>query len=177
MEVESAMKRAWRVMWEVWPRKFHDGDWERKKGMYLKKLHDLDPAVIVETAEQMVTSRDFPPTPNEFFTVALRLHRERHPSDPVAQVHSADPQTLEIAATVRTKQERMDRVAKYILQHCTSGKLQELTDVWALIYELADTPEKRAAVHDGTVTRRQVNEAIRAHREGRRAGSRRRSAL
>lgn len=172
-EVEAAFKRAWRVMWELWPRKFHDGEWASKKGMFLKKLHDLDPAVIVEAAEQLVTTKDFPPTPNEFFTVALRLHRERHPSDPMSRVTTSDPQTLALAATVRTKQERLDRVARYILQYCSSGKLSELTEIWALLWEMAQTPEERAAVQEGTLTKRQVNDAIKAHREGRRAGGRR----
>lgn len=171
-EIEAATKRAFRVMWELWPKKFCDASFERTKKMYLSRLYDLDPAVIVETAERMVTTKSFPPTPAEFSEVALRLHRERHPNDPTAMVTSSDPQTLALAATVRTKQERLDRIAKYILQHCTSGKLQELTEIWSLVWEMATTTEQRLAVHDGTVTKRQVNEAIKAYREGRRPGMR-----
>lgn len=171
-EIEAATKRAFRVMWELWPKRFCDAAFERTKKMYLSRLYDLDPAVIVETAENMVTTKSFPPTPVEFSEVALRLHRERHPSDPVAATRSTDPQTLALAASVRTKQERMDRVARYILQHCTSGKLQELTEIWSLVWEMATTREAMQAVHDGTVTKRQVNEAIKAYREGRRPGVR-----
>jgi hypothetical protein len=169
-EVEAAFKRAWRIMWELWPRKFNDFEWENKKSMYLKKLYNLDAAVICEAAEQLVTTKDFPPTPNEFATLALRLHRDRHPSDPMSRVQSSDPQILALAVEVRTRQERMDALAKYVLRYCTTGKLSELSQVWSLLWEMCETEEERIALHNGTISKKKVNEAITAHRAGRKVG-------
>lgn len=166
---DAQLKLAFRVMWELWPRMFADGEVARKKGMFLRALESVDPMVLVEAAEWCVSNKKWPPTPKEFSEIAWRIHRERHVHDPVSQLRSSDAEVVERALHVQSKQERLHKRAMYILKHCTSGKLSELSDIWALLLARCTTDQERMTVQDGTVTKDKIKEAITAHREGRKA--------
>lgn len=165
----TAMMTAFSVLAAVWPQKFARAEFEFKSKMYLRPLNGLDADVIVAAAEDWVDNNKFAPTPSEFAATAWKLHRLAHPEAPTSQIRTTDPELIAEAVRMEGVQVRLQKRAMYVLKHCRSGKLSELSEIWALLYDTAETDGDRIAVRDGTVGRSRMDATISAYHAGARA--------
>lgn len=170
------MLRAMAVMAEVWPRQFCTAEAIRKAPMYERPVSKADPEVFVQAAEEWVDKNKWHPTPSEFAAYVWRLHKQLHPDDSATvNAHYAEQSLDSDLADERNRiasvQSRLNARAMYVAKYCQSGKLEELSAIWALLWEMAENDEARHAIRTGMVTKKEINEAIKAHRDGRRARS------
>lgn len=168
--------RAMAVMAEVWPRIFCTAEAIRKAPMYERPISKADPEVYVQAAEEWVDRNKWHPTPSEFSAYVWRLHKQLHPDDTATVgAHYAESNLDVDLAEERNRiagiQQRLNQRALYILRYCSTGKIDELSAVWALLWEMAESDEARDEVRTGMVSKKAINDAITAHRNGRKARS------
>lgn len=168
--------RAMATMAEVWPRQFCTAEALRKAPMYERPIAKADHELFVQAAEEWVDKNKWHPTPSEFSAYVWRLHREAHPEDTATigahyAENALDADLAEERNRIAATQHRLNSRAMYILKYCTSGKLRELSEIWSLLWEMAETDEARTEVRTGMCSKKTINAAITAYREGRRAKS------
>lgn len=164
MSDEATMKRqvgrALAHFYEVWPK-------PRNAETFERQVIGADPTVIVPAAELWVDHNKFAPTPAEFREYVWKLHRAKHPLEQLPV--TLDEDMLAEAERVRSTRERLDKRARFIFRYCTTGSTAELSEIWALVWEMCEDEVQRAAFREGNTGRKQIIAAIRAHRGGRRA--------
>lgn len=174
-DIRQPLEHAMLEMGKVWPVKFSLSEVNRSIALFARPLKGIDPQCLMTAALEWMDKNKWAPTPSEFARYAWKVHRDMHPSDPVETINPAhhDPEIVKEGERVRTIQENLDARARYILKCMDAEKpidrLRQVSDVWALLWDRAQSDEERKAVKNGTVSRREVNEAIRAYRAGQRA--------
>lgn len=164
--------RAMAVMAEVWPRQFCTAEAIRKAPMYERPISKADPEVYVQAAEEWVDRNKWHPTPSEFSAYVWRLHKQLHPDDSATvSAHYAE-QSLDVdLAEERNRiagiQHRLNARAMYVIRYCEN--LKQVSDIWALLWEMAPSDEERTEIRQGMVGKKAINAAITAYRSGRRA--------
>lgn len=160
-EIHTETLRALRYMADVWPKRFGGTEAARKCAMFAKPLDGIDPSVVFDAADACIGKSTFDPTPKEFAEAAWHLHHAKHPV-------ASGPQPIKpLEGEALERLQRLDARGRFIMRYCLTGSFSEMCAVWALVSEMCETPEERAAYNDGTIGKRKVKAAIRAHREGR----------
>jgi hypothetical protein len=173
--IRRPLETAMQEMAKIWPIKFNTSEISRCLNIFARPLRGIDPDCLMVAAHEWMDKNKWAPTPSEFARYAWKVHKDTHPTQPMEVTNPSmrDPEVIRIGERVRDTQVSLDKRAQYILECMDAPKaidrLRQVSDVWALLWDRATNKEEREAVQTGTVSRKVINEAIRAYRSGERA--------